>query len=487
MRLASFNVHVVAYLINDVLPAVADAIQQIGLAMAEAFARGLVGIPVAIYNALEEPLKRARAGQSKFVGDTKIDWDSIQNLIKEGARNAAIDLDTMRIGGLNVKDAFKQIAEQSPNTASAIIKAMKDAGIDTKIYEDVLKDVKTAHDKVGQSAKDAYEEAKTKARGYRDTLDLLLGKLGEVSGAHDRLVLTLDAVDRQLKNNATSTDSLAVQQAKLHLAQQDVISSGSNLVEIVAKQGVSFGNNREKVNDAINQLQDFKNKNPEVAGSVQLIIDKLQALQNQPDITKNVNVVTSYTIRCSHTVGTGENIKDIRGDNYGSTAPSGSGPGSSSEPLQPVGPSPSSDTQILPPSSSGPTYDQFAIGGFVNGPTLALIGEAGRELVLPLTDHRRTMQLLMASGLVRAYANGGGAGWNGNSDAITQLLHYIAPAETSMPDGLSISPDSNSGFGSNATTMTNTFIINGAQDPQATAMEVKKQLYQLLQEIRVRN
>mgnify|MGYP001792339654 CR=1 FL=1 len=35
-------------------------------------------------------------------------------------------------------------------------------------------------------------------------------------------------------------------------------------------------------------------------------------------------------------------------------------------------------------------------------------------------------------------------------------------------------------------TISATFNIS-AQDPQATAMEVKKQLYQLLQEIRVRN
>ena len=46
----------------------------------------------------------------------------------------------------------------------------------------------------------------------------------------------------------------------------------------------------------------------------------------------------------------------------------------------------------------------FANGGFVNGPTVAMIGEAGPELVLPLTRPARTQELLSEHGLA-----GGGA------------------------------------------------------------------------------
>ena len=53
---------------------------------------------------------------------------------------------------------------------------------------------------------------------------------------------------------------------------------------------------------------------------------------------------------------------------------------------------------------TGPVDAFFANGGFVNGPTVAMIGEAGPELVLPLTRPARTQELLSEHGLA-----GGGA------------------------------------------------------------------------------
>lgn len=57
-----------------------------------------------------------------------------------------------------------------------------------------------------------------------------------------------------------------------------------------------------------------------------------------------------------------------------------------------------------------------ATGGFIDDPTLMLAGEAGRELLLPLTDTQRSLDLLRQSGLLRNYATaapvtaaGGGA------------------------------------------------------------------------------
>ena len=48
---------------------------------------------------------------------------------------------------------------------------------------------------------------------------------------------------------------------------------------------------------------------------------------------------------------------------------------------------------------TGPVDAFFANGGFVNGPTVAMIGEAGPELVLPLTRPARTQELLSEHGL----------------------------------------------------------------------------------------
>ena len=46
-----------------------------------------------------------------------------------------------------------------------------------------------------------------------------------------------------------------------------------------------------------------------------------------------------------------------------------------------------------------PRIPHLAEGGFVDTPTVALIGEAGRELVLPLTDEARSLQLLAEAGV----------------------------------------------------------------------------------------
>jgi len=49
---------------------------------------------------------------------------------------------------------------------------------------------------------------------------------------------------------------------------------------------------------------------------------------------------------------------------------------------------------------------EFATGDIINKPTLGLIGEAGPELILPLKDRKRTLELLRVAG-IRGYANGG--------------------------------------------------------------------------------
>jgi hypothetical protein len=56
----------------------------------------------------------------------------------------------------------------------------------------------------------------------------------------------------------------------------------------------------------------------------------------------------------------------------------------------------------------------FADGGLVNGPTFAMIGEAGPELVLPLTRPDRMRELLRQAGFPMM-ADGGGAGFGGGS------------------------------------------------------------------------
>ena len=51
------------------------------------------------------------------------------------------------------------------------------------------------------------------------------------------------------------------------------------------------------------------------------------------------------------------------------------------------------------PSQGTRPFSEYAEGGIVNQPTQALIGEAGPEVVIPLTRPSRAAQLMQQSGL----------------------------------------------------------------------------------------
>lgn len=60
----------------------------------------------------------------------------------------------------------------------------------------------------------------------------------------------------------------------------------------------------------------------------------------------------------------------------------------------------------LPAQGTRP-FSEFAEGGIVHGPTAAIVGEAGSEVVIPLTKPRRAAQLMQQSGLDRMLGGGG--------------------------------------------------------------------------------
>ena len=74
---------------------------------------------------------------------------------------------------------------------------------------------------------------------------------------------------------------------------------------------------------------------------------------------------------------------------------------------------------------------QLAKGGIVEGPTMALIGEAGRELVLPLTDMSRTAQLLDQAGLLSPLgaASGSVAGTGGDTYIIAPQVGTLVGSD----------------------------------------------------------
>jgi hypothetical protein len=73
-----------------------------------------------------------------------------------------------------------------------------------------------------------------------------------------------------------------------------------------------------------------------------------------------------------------------------------------------------------------PRIPQLARGAVVDNPTLALIGEAGPEVVVPLTNPKRAQELAEQSGLL-SMLRGGDRGGN------TQVIVYLDPSGTIIP------------------------------------------------------
>jgi TP901 family phage tail tape measure protein len=72
---------------------------------------------------------------------------------------------------------------------------------------------------------------------------------------------------------------------------------------------------------------------------------------------------------------------------------------------------------------STPNIPLLANGAVVDKPTLAMIGEAGREVVLPLTRPARAMELLEESGLLSRLSGSSGAGNSTEAPPPARVIH----------------------------------------------------------------
>jgi hypothetical protein len=71
----------------------------------------------------------------------------------------------------------------------------------------------------------------------------------------------------------------------------------------------------------------------------------------------------------------------------------------------------------------------FANGGIVNGPTAALVGEAGREVIIPLTRPQRAVELVQQSGLMGLLASQGAFGASGGTGSSPEIHVHSALAD----------------------------------------------------------
>jgi hypothetical protein len=313
VKLIEFKAKILEFFITDLLPAVVKALLDVGAAAAEAFARGLVGIPIALGKAFLEPLTNALTQQSEFVNQTSLNMGSFQRILHETGAAAEVDLDIIRFGGQAVIDKFKEIANQSPQMAAQIIAALKRAGIDTQIYEQILRDVQREHDKIGSSAEDAMRKAQNAANQYRSDLNLLLGSVNGVQSATAQFDLAVASLSRQIDSNATSTESNTVKQALLQQQFDRVLQSALNVIAQVKEHGIQTDADRVKVEAALAAMQAMADANPGQAAALQLVISKLQELANTPEVHKTNTIETQY-FETHHVSQVNDTTKGTAGD-----------------------------------------------------------------------------------------------------------------------------------------------------------------------------
>lgn len=105
----------------------------------------------------------------------------------------------------------------------------------------------------------------------------------------------------------------------------------------------------------------------------------------------------------------------------------------------------------------------LAVGGILTSPTLATLAERGPEVVIPLTDASRAMQLMQASGLMG-------------------LLKTQMPALPAGPSQLSISVPQSGGTTVYVNVAEGAIAVHDANDPKATAEEVMRQFEEMIAE-----
>lgn len=113
------------------------------------------------------------------------------------------------------------------------------------------------------------------------------------------------------------------------------------------------------------------------------------------------------------------------------------------------------------PSVGGGGIPAHAEGGFITSPEFALIGEKGAELILPLTDRERSLELLnQASGIL-----GLDEGLAANS--------FVSQGGTSGGESLSVG----------GVTVNATFEINGSDNPQEIMQTIQENLESLTDKV----
>jgi TP901 family phage tail tape measure protein len=186
---------------------------------------------------------------------------------------------------------------------------------------------------------------------YAQALQGSLGHALSMAEATASYTEQVEQLRSQIDNESQSTESNSMKQAELTAQLASVIRAASQDVDAMVAVGQVHDDAASKAQALRNMLGQLEQKFPELAGPIEAYKAQLDSIPRYVETTVETQFVNSHVDR----YGTGEYA-----------------PG-------------------------------YAEGGLIDRPTLALVGEAGRELILPLTNMSRTFQLLNQAGLVQPF------------------------------------------------------------------------------------
>lgn len=364
-----------------------------------------------------------------------------------------------------ITDTFTQIANQSEVTAQRIIDNLRKQGKPAEEFVKILQNVKDAHKKAADAAADQTAQLKT---GLEAALKATGGEAAGTSGAVDKMAGSLNDANKAVETLKGGLDALVGIHVKAARAAITYANDLQSLTDGFATNGATIDINteagRKNKTGVLNLISAIEAQasamttegatTEEVNATLQGHIGQLKGVMSAAGLTTDqiaaLIAEMGLVPKDVSTNVTAPGLDDVQRqvDNY----------------LLNIGRIPTmvatdvvtryiQEGQAI--AAQQPWSSPHATGGLITSPEIALIGEAGPELILPLNDMTRTMNLLGQSGLLKPFA----------------------PPTPSALSGGSSAP-----VGGIGTTIINiaagAIVVSGAQSPTATADAIQREFLQ---------
>ncbi len=245
--------------------------------------------------------------------------------------------------------------------------------------------------------------AEQKLGAYRDALDKTLGTTLSLFDADTRLAASLDDLAEKYKVAGGNADITTKAGRDLRDALSDTTTAMGDKIQKMIEEGASTADVEARTKEYIAKLAELQGKYPGLKTEIQGFINKLGEVPSGKGVDITVDASAAYA-----------ELNKLRTE---------------------------LEMPLITYSVGGNFNNRVAARGLIlNEPTMVLAGEAGKEVILPLTDAKRTLELSLESGLfgVLAKAMDGGGG----TQSSATLPRSFTPPPTTGPSGVVFGPGS---------------------------------------------